>query len=117
MTIYRMQDSLGSPLWVRIREIEQRIDHCDPRDVNYWTPGQWELWEEFLWVFQHLEKYSILDRISTEAMPASGSHPEYRALKQYQYLIQGRHLDYIQLQTKYPLTRLGITIVDAADEE
>ena len=102
MTIYRIQDELGSPLWVRIKENEQSLTYCDPRDVNYWSPGMWEVWEEFLWVFQQLQKYSILDRVST---------------KQYQYLIQGRHLDYIQLRAKYSLSGYGIRVVDAADEE
>lgn len=103
MTVYRIQDSLGLPLWVRIRENEQAITHGDPRDVNLWAPGMWEVWQEFLWVFQLLEKYSILDRVSTST--------------NYQYLIQGRHLDYIQLRAKYPLSQFGITVVDTALEE
>jgi hypothetical protein len=114
MTVYRIQDSLGLPLWVRIRENEQAIAHGDPRDVNLWTPGMWEVWQEFLWVFQQLEKYSILDRVNALTKPGrSGSSPA----QQYQYLIQGRHLDYIQLRATYPLSQFGITVVDAALEE
>lgn len=114
MTIYRIQDDLGAPLWVRIKENEQPLTYGNPREVNYWTPGMWEVWEEFLWVFQQLEKYSIPDKVSALSVPGN---PSGKPAKQYQYLIQGQHLDYIQLRTKYPLTQLGITVVDTADEE